>query len=95
MWLPPGAHTLESAPPAAGPHVVDFNGELRSAERTEKSGIELSYECASRAVALVDRKPARLEIDGADVPVTFLASGNNRYSLLLPRGQHLVTVHTE
>src|SRR5260370_11186020 len=79
VWLPPGAHTLESAHPTAGPHVVDFNGELRSAERTEKSGIELSYECASRALALVDRKPARLEIDGADVPLTFLASGHNRY----------------
>jgi hypothetical protein len=74
--------------------VLDFNGDLRSAERTEKLGIDLSYECASRAVALVDRKPARLEIDGADAPLTFLASGN-RYSLLLPRGQHLVTIHTE
>ena len=94
VWLPPGAHTLESAPTTPDPHIVDFNGELRSAERTEKSGIDLSYECASRAVALVDRKPVRLEIDGGDTPLAFLPSGN-RYSLLLPRGQHLVTIHTE
>jgi len=45
-------------------------------------------------VVLVDRKPARLEIDGGGAPLTFLASGS-RYSLLLPRGQHLVTIHTE
>lgn len=94
VWLPPGPHTLEPAPASSGAHLVDFNGDLRSAERSEPSGIELSYECASRAVALVDRKPHRLEIDGADAPLTFLASGN-RHSLLLPRGQHLVTIHTE
>jgi hypothetical protein len=94
VWLSSGAHTVEASPTNSGPHVLDFNGDLRSAERAGNSGIDLSYECASRAVALVDRKPARLEIDGADAPLTFLASGN-RYSLLLPRGQHLVTIHTE
>jgi hypothetical protein len=94
VWLPPGPHTLETSSASPGPHVVDFNGDLRSAERTGQSGIELSYECASRAVAMVDRKPSRLDIDGADAPLTFLASGNH-FSLLLPRGQHLVTIHTE
>ena len=94
VWLPAGPHTLRAAPAGAGARVLDFNGDLRSAERIGPSGIELSYECASRAVAVVDRKPSRLEIDGADAALAFLESGN-RYSLLLPRGQHLVTIHTE
>jgi len=60
----------------------------------DDSTIELSYENASRALALLDRKPARLEIDGAAAGMTVLPS-DKRYSLLLPRGQHLVTIHTE
>jgi hypothetical protein len=74
--------------------VLDFNGELRSAERTGKSEVEISYECSSRALALIDRKPTRLEIDGAGATLTFLGSDKN-YSLALPRGQHLVTIYTE
>jgi hypothetical protein len=74
--------------------VLDFNGELRSAERTGDSIIELSYENSSRALVVLDRKPTRLEIDTAAAPLTFLPS-DKRYSLLLPRGQHLVTIHTE
>jgi hypothetical protein len=76
------------------PHVLDFNGELRSAERTGDSTIELSYENSSRALVLLDRKPMRLEIDAAAADLTVLPS-DKRYSLLLPRGQHLVTIHTE
>jgi hypothetical protein len=76
------------------PHVLDFNGELRSAERTGDSTIELSYENSSRALVLLDRKPMRLEIDAAAADLAVLPS-DKRYSLLLPRGQHLVTIHTE
>jgi len=85
---------IETAPVSSLAHVLDFNGELRSAERTDDSTIDLSYENSSRALALLDRKPTRLEIDGASAGLTVLPSGK-RYSLLLPRGQHLVTIHTE
>jgi hypothetical protein len=69
-------------------------GELRSAERSGDSTIELSYENSSRAFALLDRKPARLEIDGAVAGLMVLPA-DKRLALLLPRGQHLVTIHTE
>jgi hypothetical protein len=94
VWLPAGTHTIEPASGSPGPRVLDFNGELRSAERTGKSEVEISYECSSRALALIDRKPTRLEIDGAGATLTFLGSDKN-YSLALPRGQHLVTIYTE
>jgi len=89
-----GKRIAETAPDSSLPHVLDFNGELRSAERTDDSTIELSYENSSRALVLIDRKPTRLEIDAAGAALTFLPC-DKCYSLLLPRGQHLVTIHTE
>ncbi|HKW97333.1 MAG TPA: hypothetical protein VJN43_06335, partial [Bryobacteraceae bacterium] len=72
--------------------IVDFNGDLRSAERLADSSIEISYESSARALALIDRKPSRLELDGAGANLDVLASGPN-FSVLLPRGQHFVTIH--
>ena len=60
-----GKRIIEAAPDSSLAHVLDFNGELRSAERTGDSIIELSYENSSRALVLLDRKPTRLEIDGS------------------------------
>ncbi|HXI41634.1 MAG TPA: hypothetical protein VNH83_16750 [Bryobacteraceae bacterium] len=111
IWLPAGAHSIEPAvllearnrvaageqigePVPALSRVLDFNGELRSAERTDDSTIELSYDNSSRALAMLDRKPDRLEIDGAAASLTVVPS-DKRFILLLPRGQHLVTIHTE
>jgi hypothetical protein len=94
VWLPPGAHTIEPGVETLAPRILDFNGGLESAERAGKNGIDLSYESSARAFALLDRKPARLEIDGADAPLTFLDSGKS-FSVSLPSGQHVVTIHTE
>jgi hypothetical protein len=94
VWLPAGAHTIEPGPSSPAARVLDFNGELHSAEYADKSGIELSYDSASRAFALIDRKPMRLEVDGAGASLAFV-TGANRYSILLPRGQHLVIIHTQ
>jgi len=94
IWLPAGAHTVEKAEQPPGPRIIDFNGELRSAARLSNSRIELSYVSSSRAFALIDRKPVRFELDGAETKLTAVESGKN-FSILLPRGQHLVTLQTE
>jgi len=94
VWLPPGPHTIEPAPASSSAHILDFNGELRSAGRTGKSAIEFSYESSSRALAVVDRKPTHIEIDGADAAMATLA-GNKTYTITLPRGQHLVIVQMD
>ncbi|HET9320622.1 MAG TPA: hypothetical protein VFO27_12635 [Bryobacteraceae bacterium] len=93
LWLPPGLHTIEPAATTPAPRILDFNGDLQSADRSN-SAIDLAYESSSRAFALLDRKPVKLEIDGAPTPLTFLHS-DARYSLPLPRGQHLVTIQVE
>ncbi len=91
VWLPPGTHALEAAPAPPAARILDFNGNLKSARSAVRGAIELSYQSSSRALAILDRKPNRLEIDGAEKKVEVLSSGRN-YSLSLPRGQHLVTI---
>ncbi|HKW99299.1 MAG TPA: hypothetical protein VJN43_16280, partial [Bryobacteraceae bacterium] len=49
LWLPAGAHTIEPAAQTPAAHIVDFNGDLRSAERLADSSIEISYESSARA----------------------------------------------
>ncbi len=95
LWLPPGPHTIEPAADVHAAHILDFNGELHSADRTTRSTIDLSYESPSRAFAVLDRKPTKLEIDAAPAPLTFLTTEKSTYSLPLPRGQHLVTIQME
>jgi len=86
VWLMPGAHALEPAPQPAPARVLDFNGDLKTAVVTA-GGIEFAYKSTARAMALLDRAPSRLEIDGVEYPAEM--SGN---VLLLPRGQHLVNL---
>jgi hypothetical protein len=86
VWLPPGPHSVAPAPPASGLRVVRLNADLRAARVVDASTIEFSYQSASRAIALLDRRPQTVEIDGiAETAVPDSV-------LLLPRGQHVVTV---
>jgi hypothetical protein len=86
VWLPAGVHTIEAGTSAPTPRVLDLNAELKSAGPID-GGIEFAYQSASRAMALLDRVPARIEIDGADFPPVMAGS-----TLVLPRGQHIVSL---
>jgi hypothetical protein len=86
VWLPAGPHTVEPAPASSSPRVLRLNADLRVARIVSATTIEFSYESASRALAILDRAPQSVEIDGADEPLSGSAM------LLLPRGQHVVTV---
>jgi hypothetical protein len=90
VWLTPGAHVIEAATATqeAGLRVYDFNGELTSA-RTIAGGIELAYQSSARVMAVLNEAPGALEIDGETVVPTLL-EGN---VLVLPRGQHIVSIH--
>jgi hypothetical protein len=88
VWLPPGPHAVEPAPAPPRLRLVDFNGELRTASALA-DGIEFSYVSASRALAVLERRPARLEIDGESAAVQGAPAASG-FVLFLPRGQHLV-----
>jgi len=94
IWLPAGAHAIAPAATPAASRILDFNGELGYAQVLSASQIELAYRSAARALALLERKPLKLMLDGTEAPLEFLLAGKH-YSLLLPRGQHLVTIETE
>ncbi len=84
VWLPSGKHSVEPAVEVHGPRLVRLNGELQSA-RCSAEGLEFSYRSEARAIAILDHAPKRVDVDGAEVH-------EETKTLMLPRGQHLVTV---
>jgi hypothetical protein len=86
LWLPRGAHSIEPAAKATGLKILDFNGELKSA-KVVVDGVEFAYQSSARAMATLENAPRKLEIDGAETKPEM--AGN---VLILPRGQHLVTL---
>jgi hypothetical protein len=70
--------------------VLDFNGELRSAQAAG-DGVELRYRSSSSALARLDRRPARLSINGVRAEPGVIVSGD-AFVLSLPRGEHLVRI---
>jgi hypothetical protein len=87
VWLPPGAHSIEPSPDLPPLRLEAFNGELKSAA-ARASSIEFAYSSSARALALLDRIPSHVEIDGAEVAQPLFAGK----VLFLPRGQHLITL---
>jgi hypothetical protein len=86
LWLPRGPHSIEPAQNAIALKMLDFNGELKSAKAVA-NGVEFAYQSSARAMATLEHAPRKVEIDGAEVKPQF--AGN---VLILPRGQHLVTL---
>lgn len=91
LWLPPGAHTIEPAKDAPGLRIVRLNADLVGARQISAGSVEFSYESSSRAIAIFDRRPLKLSVDGADEPPQFAGPK----TILLPRGQHVVTIVSE
>lgn len=90
LWLPAGSMVVEPAQKEPAPRILDFNGDLRSASASADA-LEFSYESGARALALVNARPSKLEIDGAPEQPRILESGAN-FMLVLPRGQHIVNL---
>ena len=88
VWIPAGTHTVEPAPSGSGARLLRLNGELRSARVVADWGLEFSYESAARALASFDKAPREIRVDGALLKPE-LGSPD---ALLLPRGQHTVTI---
>jgi len=91
VWLPPGAHAVEPGKEAGGLHVVRLNADLQAARRVDAKSLEFSYQSAARAIAVFDRRPLELTLDGAEEPLEFAGP----MTILLPRGQHVVTIASE
>ena len=93
LWLAAGPSIVEPAPAASVPKeatlkMIDFNGDLRSAS-VVPDGLRFSYESSARALAIVNARPRKLEIDGTPCDPKPVESGAG-FVLTLPRGQHVV-----
>jgi hypothetical protein len=93
VLLPAGTHSLEPSNKPQAVRLLDFNGVLEAAQALPGRKLEVTYKSSSRAVAVLDRAPIRLEVDGADAKFTVLDASDG-HAVLLPRGQHIVTVTT-
>lgn len=90
LWLPAGSHAIEPAAKDPPFRVLAFNGNLRSAAWAADT-IELSYQSDSRAMAVLSRRPERIEVDG-EVRTPPLYDSGGDFVIALPRGQHVVNV---
>jgi hypothetical protein len=86
VWMPAGSHTIGGSARVPERRVLSFNGLLRSATSTAR-GLELCYESNSRALAVLEKAPSALKLDGVPFPIRM--AGN---ALLLPRGHHTVSI---
>ena len=90
LWLPAGPNVIEPAQKDPAFRMVDFNGNLRSANASA-AGLQFSYQSNARAVAVLNTRPTKLEIDGSASDQTILESGSS-FVVMLPRGQHVVQI---
>jgi hypothetical protein len=91
IWLPPGAHAVEDAKVDPGVHLLRLNADLQGARRVNAATMEFSYQSTARAIAVFDRVPRQMLVDGAEGPLEFAGPR----TILLPRGQHVVTITSE
>jgi hypothetical protein len=87
VWLPAGNHTVEETSNAAPARLLQLNGELKNAH-VAGSGIEFTYASAAHAIATFDRVPRTASVDGHAIALQLAGPA----SLMLPRGEHVVTI---
>jgi hypothetical protein len=87
LHLSAGSHVVEAAAKREGMSLIDLNARLRSAAEAGKR-ITFEYSSDSRAIARFNRKPSRLEVDGA--PSTIGCEDAADCAVFLPRGAHHV-----
>ena len=93
VWLPAGSNVIEPAQKEPPIRILDFNGNLRSAN-VSKQGLQIAYQSNSRAVAVLNENPRAIEIDGAPMEPK-LPEYKSKFVLVLPRGQHIVELTTD
>jgi len=86
ILLPRGVHVMQPSSNQPPLRVLDFNGELKTANAGEGS-VEFAYQSSARALARLERPPRKLEIDGLAAEPEMAGS-----VLILPRGQHFVVL---
>lgn len=90
VWLPAGRHRVEPAATPPPGRVLRLAADLLDA-KVCGDAVAFRYRSGARAVALLDRQPSELLIDGAAAEPD-LAAAKRHWSLRLPRGEHEITL---
>ena len=91
LWLPAGPHAVEPAQASAGPRLIHLNGDLKAARAVNAQTLEFTYQSTSRGIAIISRVPVKLQVDGMDETLKLAGPA----TVMLPRGQHVVTLTTD
>jgi len=91
VWLPAGQHQVKPAAGNLGIRLVRLNGDLKSAKVVTSRTIEFSYRSDARVIAVFDRPAGKVRVDRVSPP---LCDAGPR-TVLLPSGDHVVTVSVE
>jgi hypothetical protein len=91
VWLPAGKHTVATSTVGGGPLLLDFNGQLEAAAAIP-GGIALRYTSDARALAVFDRKPSRIVIDGRPAAPELVGESESAWTVRLPAGRHRTEV---
>jgi hypothetical protein len=87
LWLPAGIHTVETGSGSPALRLIRLNARLESA-RALPDGLQFSYSSSSRALAVLERAPREVEIDGEKVvPALY-----GERTVALPAGQHIAVI---
>jgi hypothetical protein len=89
LWLPPGPHVVE---PGTEPRLrlERVSADINSASVTP-GGLQFSYTSGARVYVLLNERATSVEVDGEPVRPTWLGDR----TLVLPRGQHIVSLTTD
>jgi len=94
LWMPAGTHSVEPGKHAQTLRLLDFNGVLESVDSEHDHGLALTYKSPGRAIAILNRKIRHLSVDG-NASEMDVAGGADGRALMLPRGEHAVTIQCE
>jgi hypothetical protein len=88
VWLPAGRYRLQPASEPASLRLLHLTGDLLSAAARGEY-LEFRYRSSARAIALLDQRPSEVQVDGQQVQVNILKTGEH-WTVILPPGQHRV-----
>ncbi|HYM11750.1 MAG TPA: hypothetical protein VEU62_13525 [Bryobacterales bacterium] len=90
VWIPAGSHRIESDASPVPVRLLQLNADLLDA-RAVAGGIEFDYRSSSRAAALLNSRPERIEVDGRNIDAPVLEAGDH-FTVLLPPGKRTARI---
>ena len=89
VLAPAGKHRLTAVTEQPAIAITDFNGDIRSVIAGKRQ-LDLAYLGRSRAIAKLDSPVTSIEVDGVPLPKSAVGGST---SIMLPAGQHLVSLY--